>query len=425
MRSLYSLLLYAATPFVLLYLLLRGLRSPGYLRRWPERFGFITAPPRTGGIAVHAASMGEVNAASELVRALARRYPEEPLYFTTLTPTGSERVLNLFGDAVFHVYAPFDLPGAVRRCLERMKPRLLLILETEIWPNLFHAAGARGIPIVIVNARISPRTFDRYRRFPRLTAGALARVTRVAAQSEADAGRLITLGASEARTVVTGNLKFDLRMPPSLLEQGEAMRLAWGIQRPVLVAGSSHEGDEGPLLESFSRLLHDFPGALLVLVPRHPERFGRAAQLARGSGLTVHRLSDGEPCPPSAQCLVVDAMGELLRFYAACDVAFVGGTLEPIGGHNLLEPAGLSRPVLFGPHTANVADIAQQLLEAGAAMRVEDSRELEAALRRLFGDPEQRDRMGRAGLGLVRNGQGAVDRTLDIIGELLVTPEAG
>jgi 3-deoxy-D-manno-octulosonic-acid transferase len=424
MRSLYSLLLYAATPLVLLYLFLRGLRSPGYLHRWSERLGFFAAPRRTGGIAVHAVSMGEVNAAAELVKALADRYPDAPLYFTTFTPTGSERVRALFGERVFHVYAPLDLPGAVRRFFRQLQPRLLVIMETEIWPNLFYEAQTRGMPILIANARISPRSFQSYRRFRGLTAAALARVSHIAAQSRADAGRLIELGASEANTSVSGNLKFDLKLPPGLHEEGEALRSGWGAERPVLVAGSSHEGDERPLLEAFGRLLAQFPDALLVLVPRHPERFGKAAQLARDAGLNLALHSEDAGCPRSAQCFVVDAMGELLRYYAACDVAFVGGTLAPVGGHNVLEPAALSRPVLFGPHTANAADNARQLLECGAAVQVADEQELETVLLQLFADPERRSRMGRASLELVRSGQGAVGRTLYRI-ERLITPEAG
>ena len=424
MRSLYSLLLYAATPLVLLYLFLRGLRDPGYLRRWPERFGIFAAPRRTGGIAVHAVSMGEVNAAAELVKALAGRYPDDPLYFTTFTPTGSERVRALFGERLFHVYAPLDLPGAVRRFFDRLQPRLLVIMETEIWPNLFHTAEIRGIPILIANARISPRSFTGYRRFRGLTAAALARVSHIAAQSRGDADRLLELGAAEANISVSGNLKFDLQLPPALLEEAEALRRAWGAERPVLVAGSSHEGDERPLLEAFCRLLPTLPDALLVLVPRHPERFGKAAQLARDAGLTVALHSVGAGCPPSAQCFVVDAMGELLRYYAACDVAFVGGTLAPVGGHNVLEPAALSKPVLFGPHTANVADIAQQMLECGAALRVADEEALETALGQLLGDAGRRERMGRAAHDLISSGQGAVGRTLDRIGRL-ITPGAG
>ena len=415
MRSLYTLLLYLATPLLLLYFLLRGLRSRDYLKRWPERFGWFEPPDRAGGITVHAVSMGEVNAASMLVQELIRRCPDDPLCLTTLTPTGSARVRELFGDAVFHVYIPLDLPGAVRRFLDRVRPRLLVIMETEIWPNLYHQAAARGIPILIVNARISEHSFGAYRRLRRLTGAVLRKTSGIGAQSALDRQRLLEVGARDGQITVTGNMKFDVRVPPSLTEQGEALRLAWGTQRRVLVAGSTHEGDERALLAAFNRLLVTFPDALLVLVPRHPERFARAAQLARQSGLTVSLRSAGISCPVGTQCFVVDAMGELLRYYAAADVAFVGGSLEPIGGHNVLEPAALSKPVLFGPHTANFADITRQLLESEAAFRVADAEQLEAAVRRLFSAPDLRDRMGRAGLELVKSGQGAVARTLEMI----------
>lgn len=415
MRSLYTLLLYLATPLVLLYLFLRGLRSKDYLKRWPERFGRFAPPAHPCGITVHAVSMGEVNAACMLVQELLRRFPNDTLCLTTLTPTGSARVQELFGDRVAHVYLPLDLPGAVRRFLARVRPRLLVIMETEIWPNLYHQAAARGIPILIVNARISERSVGAYRRLRSLTGDALRKVSQIGAQSALDRERLLGIGARDRQIIVTGNMKFDVRMPPSLTEQGETIRLAWGRQRLVLVAGSTHEGDERALLAAFNRLLSTFPQALLVLVPRHPERFNRAAQLARQAGLSVALRSSGISCPASTQCFVVDAMGELLRFYAAGDVAFVGGSIEPIGGHNVLEPAALSKPVLIGPHTANFADITRQLLERNAAFRVTDAEQLEAAVRRLFSGPELRDRMGRAGLDLVRSGQGAVARTLEMI----------
>jgi 3-deoxy-D-manno-octulosonic-acid transferase len=424
MRSLYTLLIYLATPLVLLYLFLRGLRSADYFKRWPERFARFDPPQQTGGIVVHAVSMGEVNAASMLVQELALRFPNDPLYLTTLTPTGSARIRALFGNTVFHVYAPLDMPGAVRRFLNRVRPRLLIIMETEIWPNLYHEAAARSIPILIANARISERSIGGYRRFRRLTGSALRKVTRIGAQSPVDRERLLEIGARDSQITVTGNMKFDVHMPPSLIEQGEAIRAAWGTQRRVLVAGSTHEGDEQALLAAFTRLLPGFPDTLLVLVPRHPERFARTAQLARQAGLTVSLRSAGMICPAGTQCFVVDSMGELLRFYAACDIAFVGGSLEAIGGHNVLEPAALAKPVVIGPHTANFAEITDQLLGCGAAMRVADDAELEAALSRLLSEPEERDWMGRAGFELVRSGQGAVARTLEIIEEVL-TPATG
>jgi 3-deoxy-D-manno-octulosonic-acid transferase len=419
MRTYYSLLVYLATPFVLLYLAFRGLRDRNYLKRWPERFAFFDAPEATGASVVHAVSVGEVNAASVLVRGLGALFPEIPLCLTTVTPTGSDRVRTLFAEKVSHVYAPLDLPGAVRRFFDRVRPRLLIVMETEIWPNLYHEAYSRGIPIIIVNARISEHSIGAYRRLKSLTADALFKVSVIAAQSEGDAARMIEIGADKDRVTVTGNLKFDVNLPPSLLELGDSLRLAWGTDRPVLTAGSTHEDDEGPLLEAFKGLLKTFPTALLVLVPRHPERFGRAAQLARSAGLRVSMHSESPGCPRDTQCFVIDSMGVLLQYYAACDVAFVGGSIAAVGGQNVLEPAALCKPVVVGPHTFNFRDILKQLVEAQGALQIQDAQELEDAVRRLFQDPELRDRMGLAGLSLVNSGRGAVQRTLALVKNLL------
>jgi len=419
MRTYYSLLVYLAMPFVLLYLAFRGLRDRNYLKRWPERFAFFDVPEATGAIVVHAVSMGEVNAASSLVRGLGAMFPAIPLCLTTVTPTGSERVRALFPEKVCHVYAPLDLPGSVRRFFDRVRPRLLVIMETEIWPNLYHEANSRRIPIIIVNARISEHSIGAYRRLRRLTADALGKVSVIAAQSEGDAARMIEIGADRERVTVTGNLKFDVNLPPSLLELGDSLRLAWGADRPVLTAGSTHEDDEGPLLEAFKGLLKTFPTALLVLVPRHPERFGRAAQLARSAGLRVSMHSESPGCPRDTQCFVIDSMGVLLQYYAACDVAFVGGSIAAVGGQNVLEPAALCKPVVVGPHTFNFRDILKQLVEAQGALQIQDAQELEDAVRRLFQDPELRDRMGLAGLSLVNSGRGAVQRTLALVKNLL------
>jgi len=424
MRWLYSFLIYLVTPLVLLLLVIRGLRNRDWLKRWPQRFGWFNPPEKTGGIVVHAVSMGEVNAASTLVKALSQQFSERPLCITTFTPTGSDRAQSLFRDEVFHVYLPLDLPGAVKRFFDRVQPTLLIIMETEIWPNLYFEARRRGIPVMIANARISERSIRGYRRFKRMTTAALGQVSCIAAQSELDAGRLIEIGADVARIEVTGNLKFDVELPPGLSEQGAAIRQTWGSNRLVLLAGSTHQGDEKPVLEAFKQLLRQFPEALLVLVPRHPERFGQVAQLTRACGLTVCLHSEQIDCPPSAQCFIVDAMGELLVYYAACDVAFVGGSLEAIGGHNALEPAALAKPVLLGPHTFNFKDITDQLLNAGVAIRVNHAQDLEQAAGRLFKRPELRDQMGRAGLELVKSGQGALQRTLEIAEEL-ITPKAG
>jgi 3-deoxy-D-manno-octulosonic-acid transferase len=423
MRKLYSLFIFLLTPLALLHLAFRGLRNPDYLKRWSERFALFPAPKTTGGIAVHAASVGEVNAASAMIRGLLIRYPDHPLCITTLTPTGSDRVQALFSDEVFHVYAPLDLPGAVRRFFERTRPRLLIVMETEIWPNFFFEATRHGVPVVIANARISESSIGAYRRLVQFIGPALKRVSRIGAQSQLDADRLIELGADPGRMSITGNLKFDVDLPPSLFEQAESISMAWGTDRLVLLAGSTHEADETAVFEAFSQLLNDFPKALLVVVPRHPERFGRAAQLAASAGLSVSMRSETVACPRSTQCFIIDSMGELMRYYAACDVAFVGGSMDRVGGQNMLEPAAMGKPVVFGPHTFNFKEIAERLVDCGAALRILDAAGLATETGRLFHDPELRDRMGRVGKELVKSGQGALDRTLALI-DTEITPAA-
>ncbi|MGH8033639.1 MAG: lipid IV(A) 3-deoxy-D-manno-octulosonic acid transferase [Lysobacterales bacterium] len=419
MRTLYVLASYFLMPFLLLHLAVRGLRDSDWLRRWGERFALYRQPIPPGGIIVHAASIGEVNAATPLIRALRVRFPELTLTVTCFTPTGSERIRTLFPTDVHHVYLPLDLWGAVRRFLSHLRPRLLVVMETELWPNLFFAARQYRIPVLLVNARISDTSFSAYQRLRPLLKATLKAVSRIAAQSEVDARRLEKLGAPADRIEVTGNLKFDLSLPTGLHEQGQALRRSWGEHRQVIVGGSTHEGDEAPLIEAFTGVQRQFAGAMLVLVPRHPERFQNAARLARAAGLTVQLRSESTHYPPSVECVVVDAMGELLPCYAACDIAFVGGSLAPVGGHNLLEPAALSVPLLVGPHTQNSADVTEQLLAAGAALVVKDAVELEQAAVRLLGDADLRRNMGAAGKALVYRGQGALERTLNILAGLL------
>lgn len=424
MRSLYTALLYLLTPLLLLYLLFRGLKEPGYRERWGERFGFFPATACSETLWIHAVSMGEVNAAAGLIRRLAFAYDAKKLCITTFTPTGSARVRELFGDLAFHVYSPLDLPGAAKRFLDRTKPCIAIMMETEIWPNLYRQVKGRGIPLLIANARISDRSLERYRRFSKLTTDALGCVSRIAAQSERDAGRLVEIGAPPDRVVLTGNLKFDIEIPAGLEQEALTLRETWGPKRPVLVAGSTHPEEEPVILESFGGLLQDIPEALLVLVPRHPDRFRSAAQAAKAAGLTVARRSAPEEKPADAQCYLVDRMGELMNFYAAGDVAFVGGSLQPVGGHNVLEPAALGKPVIVGPHTSNFTDITDQLLDAGAAVRVFDAAGLRQTVRELFADEKASREMGRKGRERVKRSQGAVNRTLDIIAELL-TEAAG
>ncbi|HYQ72215.1 MAG TPA: lipid IV(A) 3-deoxy-D-manno-octulosonic acid transferase, partial [Gammaproteobacteria bacterium] len=370
MRILYSLLLYLLTPLVLLRLAWRGLRAPAYWRRWPERFGFIEPPLGERVIWIHAVSVGEVLAAVPLVRALLEKYPAYSLLVTTVTPTGSAQVAALFGSELAHVYAPYDLPGAVRRFFHRVRPQLAIIMETEIWPNLFHACETRQVPLLLVNARLSARSLAGYLRVKPLVTQTLARLTGMAAQGETDAARFEQLGAPRARITVSGNLKFEQRIPHSLRERAEALRRDWGADRPVWVAASTHQGEDELLLDVHNKLRKRYADCLLVLVPRHPERFQLVAQLCRQRGLETVLRSERRPCTADTAVFVGDSMGELLLFLAAADVAFVGGSLVPHGGHNLLEPAALGLPVVTGPHVFNFTEICKLLLQAGACEKV-------------------------------------------------------
>ncbi len=402
-----------------MHLLWRGIRNREYLYRWAERFAFFNAPKQTGSIVVHAVSVGEVNAAIPLIRGLQARWPDTPIVVTGFTPTGSARIIDVLGDSVFHVYAPLDLPGAVKRFYRLVKPTMLIIMETEIWPNLYRQAGKLNIPVVIANARVSEKSLKGYQMMRGLAREVLSSVDWVAAQTETDAARLIQCGTPASRVDVTGSLKFDIRVPASLLEEGEIIRLGWGFSRPVLLAASTHEGDDEPLMDAFVEVLERHRDALLVLVPRHPERFVRAAQLARQHGLKVQLRSETEICEPETACFVIDTMGELLRYCAASDVAFVGGSFAQVGGHNVLEPAALGKPVLFGPHMFNFAEISARMVQRGSAMEVQNSGQLADAVNLLFSDPDRRDSMGRAGLRLVEEGRGALSRTLDQIAKIL------
>ncbi|MGB5289882.1 MAG: lipid IV(A) 3-deoxy-D-manno-octulosonic acid transferase, partial [Lysobacterales bacterium] len=368
---------------------------------------------------VHAASVGEFNAANPLIKRLLKTYPDIPLTVTTLTPTGSERVSRDLGDKVFHSYIPMDTPGAVRRFLKRLQPRLIIVMETEIWPNLYLQSQAQDIPLLMANARLSKRSVKRFQRMPGFVADVLQTVNWIGAQSQADAERLIHCGAKPQHVEMTGNIKFDLAVPASLEEQAEALRLRWGRQRPVLVAGSTHEADENVILPAFVSLLSTLPDALLILVPRYPERFTRATQLARAAGLQTELRSQGEACSKQAQCFVIDSIGELMSYYACADLAFVGGSFGDQGGHNPLEPAALGKPVLLGPNMENAKEIAAQLLQDNAARRVNNQSAVQKAAQEILSDCVLRDRMGQAGRELIEKNKGALDLTLKALTKLL------
>ena len=418
-RFLYTLIMYLATPVILYRLALRGLRYRGYLDRWRERYGFFADPGLRDSIWVHAVSMGEVNAAVPLIEALMRRYAGSSFVITTITPTGSERVQKLFGGRVFHVYLPYDLPASVRRFLDRVRPRLGVVMETEIWPNLFLECAARGVPIVVANARLSAKSLRGYGPVRPLARRAIRSARYVAAQSPSDAKRLLELGADRARLSIVGNLKFDMAVPAELAEAGATLRAGWGAHRPVWIAASTHEGEELPVLKAHAVVLRRFPDALLLVVPRHPERFRPVVQACRSFGYVTRCRSEDARADVATQCFVVDTMGELLRYYAAADVAFVGGSLVEIGGHNVLEAAAQAVPVVVGPNTFNFTEITQSLLEADAAVRVADADALGPTVQRLLGDEADRRRRGAAARAVFERERGAVERTMTIIDRVL------
>lgn len=422
MRLLYLAAMYLAAPVVSAMLALRGLRDRSYWRNFGERFGF---GPRLAHspVWVHAVSVGEVQAAAALVRALRSRYPQTPVLVTTFTPTGAARARGLLGELADVRFLPFDLPGSVRRFLDRTRPRIAVIIETELWPNLYRQCRRRRIPLVIASARLSRRSIDRYRRLGALFTETVASGVVIAAQGEGDAERFRALGAAVERTHITGNLKFDLTLPLDIGERSRALRERYAARRAVWVAGSTHGGaEEEAVLEAHRHVRAVHSGALLVLAPRHPARFGEVASWLERQGVAFTRRSQ-RPEPDAARdasdVLLLDTLGELLYFYAAADVAFVGGSIAPIGGHNLLEPASVGLPVLTGPHNSNGADIARLLLDCGSAQIVHNGTELGARVADLLSDQPRRMEMGNRGREAVDRNRGALEKLMDLIDSLL------
>ena len=417
LRLLYTGLLYLLPPLALLRLYWRGRQDAGHRQRWRERLGFIPYLP-SGSLWIHAVSVGETRAALPLIRALLNRYPGLPLLVTTTTLTGSRQVREALGEQVHHVYAPYDLPGAVRRFLQRTRPRLAVIMETELWPNLLRQCTVAGIPTLIANARLSERSARGYAQIRWLTASMLRDITLITAQAEADAERFRALGAP--RVEVAGNLKYDLTLPDDLPERGQQFRQdVLGASRPVWIAASTHAGEDEEVLDALATLRARWPKLLLLLVPRHPERFDGVAALCQQRGFSVVRRSEQRICTPETAVFLGDSMGELLLFYAAADLAFVGGSLVPTGGHNVLEPALLGLPVLFGTHMFNFTEAGERLLKAGAAWRVADAAELAALVDRLLTDPALRQNAGQRGQTVVERHRGALAALMSRIETLL------
>ncbi|MBS1189114.1 MAG: 3-deoxy-D-manno-octulosonic acid transferase [Rhodocyclaceae bacterium] len=415
-RLVYSLILYLGSPLVWLRLLWRSRRQPEYLRHLGERWGFYGQRPEKPCIWVHAVSVGETRAAQPLVEALLAAWPEHALLLTGMTPTGREAGRQVYSDRVIQAYLPYDYPGAMKRFLRHFRPRFGILMETEVWPNLLAAAQASGVPVALANARLSERSARGYARFGVLARPAFGALTAVAAQTEADAVRLRELGAR--RVEVCGNLKFDVTPPTDKIELGRQWRAGLG-GRPVWLAASTREGEEPLILQAYARLAG--PDALLALVPRHPQRFDEVAALVDQAGLAMERRSRGLP-GPATRVWLGDSMGEMAAYYTLADVAFIGGSLLPLGGQNLIEAAACGCPVLIGPHTFNFTQATEDAIASGAARRVADAKELGEQVDALLQDRLQLDEMRKAATAFAAAHRGATARTLALISRLPTNP---
>jgi len=417
-RTLYTLLFHLGLPLLAVRLWLRARKAPAYGQRLGERFAYRLPPMQPGGIWVHAVSVGESIAAAPMIRQLLLRHPELPITVTCMTPTGSERIQALFAGEprIQHCYLPYDLPWASGRFLDHVRPRLAVIIETELWPNHIHQCARRGIPVALANGRLSERSARGYARFSRLTAPMLAEMSLLAVQTQVEAERFLALGARPECVQVTGSIKFDLNVDPTVPVRAARLREQWqASERPVWIAASTHEGEDEVILAAHRQLLASHADALLILVPRHQERFASMHALCRAQGFTTVQRSLDQPVTAATQVLLGDTMGELLFLYALADIAFVGGSLVANGGHNPLEPAALAKPVLSGPHMFNFLEIGAMLREAGALVEVDDAQGLATAVRQWIELPRDAVRSGEAGLAVMRANQGALKRLLDAL----------
>jgi 3-deoxy-D-manno-octulosonic-acid transferase len=421
LRWVYSAIFYLAQPFLVYRLYQRAKKNPAYKERIPERFGQYTVPGQEKSLWVHTVSVGEFIAAQPLIEQLLKRHPDMPMVVTTMTPTGSERVRAALGDRVIHVYLPYDIPYAVQRFLRHFNPVALVIMETELWPNLIHYTSKRGAPVIVANARLSQKSADGYRKAAMLVRPMLREISVIAAQAKPDGEHFIELGLPPARLQVTGTVKFDLTVDDTVMEQARALRGRWGEHRPVFIAASTHEGEDEQVLEAFKLIQSELGNALLVLVPRHPERFDAAAELVAGQGWQSVRHSQASQVTDATQVIIGDTMGELLVLLGASDVAFIGGSLEPVGGHNMLEALAVGTPAITGPHVFNFNVVAKLLTDLDVLETVSTPVGLGEAVLRLFKDEAHRKALASRGLQVVAENRGAIDRLLAILEKHLPT----
>lgn len=416
--SLYSVLFYLLTPVLLLRLWWRGRKAPGYRRNWRQRLG-LGPEIRQPVIWVHAVSVGETVAIAPLVHWLLVRYPRHRILMTNMTPTGAEQVRTLFGDRVEQRFCPWDLPLALQAFLRRTKPELCIIVETELWPNMVAQCARARVPVLLANARLSARSARGYRKFSALTRPMLQRLSLIAAQNPAAAERFVALGMPAERVTVTGSIKFDLQPDVDKVQAGQELRRQLGAERPVLIAASTHQGEDEILLQAWQQLKVTYPDLVLMLVPRHPERFDQVAELCRRYSDHLVCRSSGKQPDAQTELYLGDTMGELMLFYAAADIAFVGGSFSGTGGHNPLEPAALGLPVVMGPDCFNFQIITDALSEAGGLVRVEDADGFQAQLSAWLGEVDQCRAAGEQGADFVAANRGALERLQQAVERLL------
>lgn len=427
-RFLYNLVFTLAIPFILIRMWFRGDANPGYRLRWAERFAMFKFTGKANGLLIHSVSVGETLAAEPLVRSLQIANPDLTITITTTTPTGSDQVKRIYADdlvtgRVVHLYLPYDLPWLMQRFVKKIQPSLCIIMETELWPNIIRSCNRAQVPVILANARLSEKSARGYAKFSKLTQPMLQGLDLVAAQHRNDAQRFIDLGIAENKVDVTGSIKFDISVPEQVLAQGQALRSLWGSDRPVLVLASSHEGEDDLILDSYQQLLKTSPNLLLVLVPRHPERFDEVAAIILDRELHLVRRSEALEkgnlqANPMTQVYLADTMGEMLQLLASADIAIIGGSFIEHGGHNPLEACALSKAVVMGPSDYNFAAITAQLIQQGA-MQQTSAEQLTICVRQLLERPALRAEMGVNGKKVVADNQGAVARLTEIVAEQL------
>jgi 3-deoxy-D-manno-octulosonic-acid transferase len=421
LRSFYTFVVYFLAPVVLLRLFWLGFRNPTYRLRWQERFGFFSWVKINKPVLwIHAVSVGEVNAATPIINRLLEQYPQYQILITTVTPTGAITVGQHFGEDVVHLYLPYDLPFSVKRFLKNIQPSILITMETEIWPNLYHACHDLDVPILIINARLSEQSSKGYRLVSGLMKQTLMKVDAIATQTKKDAERFLSFGADKDKVFVTGNLKFDITVPHSISEQAQSLKRYFSVNRPIWIAASTQEGEEEIVIKAHLEVLKKYPDAILILAPRHPDRINKVAVLCDSAGVKYTKRTEQETFSSNLNVYLLDTLGELQLHYAASQLAFVGGSLVKTGGQNMMEPASLGLPVISGLHTYNFTEITELLSEQDALVFVSNEQELAHEVCELFEDANRRHNIGEKGRQVIESNKGNIDRIMEIIKNYLV-----